>query len=144
MRQFKDVKGREWSITIDVAAIRRVRTALGIDLMDLAGGDLADKLLNDPVTLADVLAVLCEGMDPAALFGQVLDDAATALLRELLDFFPSGPRARAIVKLRAAMDAQAAALAAASSDPAADPSSPATPGGLSGNSPASSALTPQG
>ena len=37
MASFTDSDGRSWTLRIDVSAIRRVRKALGLDLLDLAG-----------------------------------------------------------------------------------------------------------
>jgi len=85
--------------------------------------------------------------------GGVLDEAASALMKELLDFFPSAQRARALGKLLKVMEAQDAAMQEAAkmlapladAAPAAPPpgdSPPTKPGDSSGTLPASAASTP--
>ena len=100
MRSFRDAEGREWHLTVDVNAAKRVRSLAGVDLLDITGG-LFDKL-SDPITLCDVLYSICK---PEAdkrgvtdeefgrgLLGDPIDSATEALLEELVDFFPSRRR----------------------------------------------------
>ncbi|MGD9856511.1 MAG: hypothetical protein AB7U20_16310 [Planctomycetaceae bacterium] len=124
-------------------------------------GEALERLVSDPVLLCDILFALVKPEAEAknvsdedfgrALEGDVLDQATTALLEELVDFFPSGKRTvlrKALDKLKAlegmALETatqrlesteleqqMAAALAAI---PGAS-----TPGDSSGSSPASSA-----
>jgi len=104
MHAFADNKGRQWSLVIDVPAIRDVRKALGVNLCDVvAGGELARRLSTDMVLLVDVLYVLC--MDQAvkanvsdqefgrALVGDSIDAAETAMVEELISFSPRRRRA---------------------------------------------------
>ena len=58
MKPFNDSASRTWEVTVNVGAVRRVRDILGVDLMDVAGGDLLERLADDPVLLVDVLIVL--------------------------------------------------------------------------------------
>jgi len=161
MHTFNDTQGRTWSVTINVDAIRRVRGLLDINLLDAVEGKLLERLVSDPVLLCDILFALVKPEADAknvsdedfgrALGGDVLDHATTALLEELVDFFPSGKRTvfrKALDKLKALegmaletatrrlesteLEQQMAAALAAM--PGAS-----TPGDLSGNSPASSA-----
>jgi hypothetical protein len=146
MTPFTDKDGREWPVVVNVGALRRVRDTLGVDLMDVAGGDLLERLADDPVILVNVLYVLCRAEADArgvtdedfgrAMVGGVLDDAASALFKELLAFFPSGPRARALARLATLLKArqQAATEMAAALE--------SIPGGSSGASPASAESTP--
>jgi len=53
MKTFTDNAGRSWSITINVDAIRRTRTLVGVDLMGIVDGKLLEKLTADPVLLCD-------------------------------------------------------------------------------------------
>ena len=83
---------------------------LGVDLMDLSGGDakpgtgLLYRLIADPVLLVDVLYVVCKDQTETAgvtdeqfgraMAGDAIDGATKAFLDELADFTPS-PRDRA-------------------------------------------------
>lgn len=99
MSSFTDSAGRSWTLRIDVSAIRRVRQALDVDLLDLAGGPLLDRVAGDPVLLVDILYVLARGQADeqsvdaeafgAAMVGDAIDGAVTAILETLADFFPS-------------------------------------------------------
>ena len=62
MRVFKDNAGRSWTIAIHVAAVKRVRGLLSLDLYSLLDERFAGlaKLLADPVDFVDVLYVLCK------------------------------------------------------------------------------------
>ena len=160
MKPFTDASGRTWELTVVVSAVKRVRDLLGVDLMDVASGDLLERLADDPVLLVDVLYVLCKPQADAksitdedfgrAMVGGVLDEAASALMKELLDFFPSAQRARALGKMARKLEAQQAAVAEAAAALAAIPPSAVAAsvakedGGSSGNSPASAEPTPTG
>jgi len=113
MHTFNDSLGRTWSITINVDAVRRVRSMININLLDAVEGKLFERLVGDPVVLCDILYVLCQPEAQVknvtdedfgrALGGDVLDHATTALLEELVDFFPSGKRSvfrKALDKLK--------------------------------------------
>jgi hypothetical protein len=159
MRTFTDTAGRTWSVIINVDAIRRVRARLDVNLLDAIEGRLLEKLVGDPVLLCDVLFVLVEPEAVAkqvsdeefgrSLGGDVLEAATTALLEELVDFFPSGRRAvfrKALDKLRAL---EQMALATANERLDSDElerqmaaALASTPGSSSGSSPASSASPP--
>jgi len=99
MPSFDDNAGRSWTLRIDVSAIRRVREALDVDLLDLAGGPLLERVAGDPVLLVDILYVLARGQADqqsvdaeafgAAMVGDAIDRATGALLEALADFFPS-------------------------------------------------------
>jgi len=99
MASFTDSDGRSWTLRIDVSAIRRVRKALDVDLLDLAGGPLLERVAGDPVLLVDLLYALArgqadeQGVDAeafgAGLVGDAIDAATAALLEALADFFPS-------------------------------------------------------
>ncbi len=110
MHTFKDNAGQEWNVEITVNTIRRVKSALQIDLMGLIGDRaFVDKLVGDPETLVNVVYVVCKPQADALgvsdeqfgerMGGDSLDDATSALLESFIDFFPS--RKRPI--LRAAM-----------------------------------------
>ena len=172
MRSFKDNADRTWTITLNVYAVKKVRDLLGVDLLDLGGdpstplgaGDAKDgngllyRLIADPVLLVDVLYVICKDQADGAnvtdeqfgraMAGDVIDAATRAFLEELADFTPS-PRDRArarkvidatwklIDRAQDVLDAKADGELARASDAALS-----ALGGSSGNSPASSAATP--
>ena len=113
MHTFNDTLGRTWTVTITVDAIRRVRALLNINLPDAIEGKLLERLVTDPVLLCDILFALVQPEAQAksitdedfgkALGGDVLDHATSALLEELVDFFPSARRTvfrKALVKLK--------------------------------------------
>jgi len=109
MRTFADANNRIWYVAINVTAVRRVRAAVQVDLCSLGDNGFAElgKLLGDPVTLCNVLYVLCR--DDAeqrnvsdeefgrALFGDVIFAAREAFVEELIDFFPDA-RTRAALR----------------------------------------------
>jgi hypothetical protein len=153
MKTFTDSQGRTWTVVVNVSAVKRVRDLLDVDLLDVAGGDLLARLADDLCLLVDVVYALCKPEADAkgvsdedfgkGMVGGVLDKAASALMQELLDFFPSAQRARALGKLVKAIQAQDAAMkeAAEALAPLAD-SPPTKPGDSSGNSLAPAASTP--
>ncbi|MFZ2873456.1 MAG: hypothetical protein WAZ94_03125 [Phycisphaerales bacterium] len=104
MRSFKDNQGRQWSVEINVTAIKRVRGLTGEDLMQVIEGTLIEKLIRDPVLLCDVVYAICKPEADTrnisdeefgkAMAGDAIEAATTALLEELVGFCPS-PRDRA-------------------------------------------------
>lgn len=113
MKTFTDSTGRAWSIAVNVASIKRVRGMAGVDLLSILETDLLGKLSSDPVLLVDVLYSLVKPEADAAgvsdedfgraLVGDAIDTATTALLEDLVDFFPSDRRAlmrKAMEKLK--------------------------------------------
>jgi hypothetical protein len=114
MRTFTDNAGRVWSVAINVATLKRVKTLLGIDLFGQVGQSLQGlgDLIADPCRLCDVLFVLCQEEAKArevtdedfgrALGGDVLENAADAFLEELTDFFPNPGRRASLRKAIAA------------------------------------------
>ncbi len=100
MKQFTDSKKRRWDVSVTVAAIKRVRTLLEVDLLDILGnGELITKLVTDPVLLVDVLYVMCkpqadeQGVSDEqfgeAMAGEPINDATRALLEDLANFSPN-------------------------------------------------------
>jgi hypothetical protein len=98
MKTFTDNTGRNWSVTINVGAVKRVRDACGVNLLDAVGGTLIQQLIDDPVLLADIVYCLVKDQTDAAgitddqfgrcLAGDAIDAATAAVLEELVDFFP--------------------------------------------------------
>lgn len=108
MPAFVDNAGRTWAVTINVAAIKRVKALLDIHIPSLVDGKFESlaELIGDPITLCDVLYVLCKDQADRdnitdeqfgqAMFGDALGNAADAFLGALADFFQS-PRVRAAI-----------------------------------------------
>ena len=99
MKTFKDNAGRDWTIAVNVASIKRLRDTLEVDLMGVIEGDLLQRLYADPVLLVDVVYVLCkpraDELDVTdeqfgqAMGGDAIELATAALVDEIIDFFPN-------------------------------------------------------
>jgi hypothetical protein len=115
--RFTDNEGCDWVVSINVATVKRVRSMLDVDLLEILGGKLLDRLIVDPVLLVDVVYVVCKPeADDAAInseefgrrmSGDAIAAATRALLEALASFFPS-PKDRA--NLRAVLTATDKAL----------------------------------
>jgi len=109
MKTFTDTAGRTWTVTVNVDGIKRVRSLVNINLLDVLddGCKLLADLHDDPVLLVDVLYCLCkpeadrlqvtDEQFGRAMSGDALLQAAGALLESLSDFFPQA-RQRAAMK----------------------------------------------
>ncbi len=159
MKEFTDNADRVWTVEINVTAVKRVRDLLGVDLLSIVDdGKLLGRLTTEPVLLVDVIYVLCKPQADTlevsdedfgrAMGGDSLEAATTALLEELVAFFPTKRRRllkRALAKFEE-VETKVLELAEAKLD------SPevkaeiarllATVGDSSGASPASSESTP--
>jgi len=159
MKTFTDTVGRSWTVEVNVAAVKRLRTLLGVDVVNLKtlAGTITS-LIGDPVLLCNVVYVVCKpevdrlGISDeefgAAMGGDALENATTAFLEELAAFFPTRRRAllQQALALMDQVEAEAARLAAATLD---GPELRAeierilsTAGSSSGSSPGSSESTP--
>ena len=117
MKIFKDTEGRDWTVSVNVAAIKRVRDLLEINLYAIAddGFALFGRLIGDPILLADVLYCLVKdqadkrGLSDEdfgrSLAGGVIADAQSALIDEIIDFFPD-PRVRGALAKAKAMNSR--------------------------------------
>jgi hypothetical protein len=102
MKTFKDNAGRTWTVAVDVSSIKRVRSLLDVNLLEVLDGRLIERLAGDPVLLCDVLYALVKPEADAkgisdedfgrAMAGDAVEHATTALLEELVGFFPQGKR----------------------------------------------------
>jgi hypothetical protein len=105
LHQFKDSEGRQWSLAMNIAQAKRIKDQLGLDFVG-SGFKAVTELANDIGTTVDVIWLLCEaqcgecGLTDEqfgeALTGDVIDEALSALLQELTDFFP--PRHRGVMR----------------------------------------------
>lgn len=101
MNKFTDTVGREWVLSVNVASLKRVRSLVGVDILDIEGGVL-DQIASDPVSLCDILYAICQPAATAAnvsdiefgesLSGDVLEAATESLLKAIADFFPKPKR----------------------------------------------------
>jgi hypothetical protein len=102
MKTFTDNTGRVWTVALNVGTLKRVRALCEVDLMQAVEGKLVEKLIADPVLLCDVLYAVCKEEAEKqnvsdedfgrGLGGDAIDSATTALLEELVDFFPQRRR----------------------------------------------------
>ena len=158
MKTFLDNAARTWTIAIHVDAIKRVQALVGVNLLEAIEGKLLERLSSDPILLCDVVFALIKPEADArqvsdeefgrAMAGDAIDQATTALLEELVDFFPAGKRrllSQALAKLK---QLEALALETTSRRLQSDELEQtllkqlSEPGDSSGNWPASSASTP--
>ncbi len=102
MKTFKDNEDRTWTVKVNISTVKRVKSLLGINIFDAIEKDLIARLVTDTILLVDVLYVICK---PEAeqknvsdeqfgegLAGDAITAATTALLEELVDFFPEAKR----------------------------------------------------
>lgn len=109
MKSFTDNLGRAWTLVVNVATIKRVRALCSVDLnsiIEVEDGKPTTKLLErlstDPVLLVDVLYAVCKPECDsknvsdedfgAAMAGDAIENATSALLDEVIDFFPAAKR----------------------------------------------------
>ena len=113
MKTFSDNAARTWTVQVNVDAVKRVRDLAQVNLLEVVDGKLLERLVSDPILLCDVIYAVCKPEADAksvtdvdfgrAMAGDAIDTATTALLEELVDFFPSGKRTvfrKALEKLK--------------------------------------------
>jgi len=113
VKTFNDLTGRVWTISVNVDALKRVRSLLSVNLMEVIEGKLLEQLISDPVLLCDIIYVLCKPEADAqevsdeefgrSMAGDAIELATTALLEELAEFFPLEKRRllqKALTKLK--------------------------------------------
>ena len=172
MKTFADNAARTWAITVNVAAVKRVRELLQVNLLEIADqkARLLERLVDDPCLLCDILYCLVKPEADAknitdedfgrALAGDALGAATDALLSEIADFFPKGRREilqKILGKLTALQDKATSLALVKLDDPALDRqmeaelkaamdaiAGPTTSTSGAGNSPESLASSPAG
>ena len=109
MKSFTDNTGRTWTLAVTVGTIKRVRALCDVDLANIINidgttpkVDLLERLGRDPVLLVDVLFAAVKPEADAkgvtdqefgqAMAGDAIEMATTALLDEVIDFFPETKR----------------------------------------------------
>lgn len=135
MKTFADNAARTWAITVNVAAVKRVRELLQVNLLEIADqkAKLLERLVDDPCLLCDILFCLIKPEADAknitdedfgrALAGDALGAATDALLGEIADFFPKGRREilqKILGKLTALQDKATSLALVKLDDPALD------------------------
>ena len=100
MQVFKDANGGEWSVSVNVGTVKRLR-AIGCDIMAEDGNGIMS-LSSDPVMLGDALWCVCKDQAAAkcitedsffsAIGGDSIESATEALIGAVIDFFPSARR----------------------------------------------------
>ena len=110
MKTFTDNKGRIWTLEVTVATVKRVRALCRVDLNSIVeldknnkpSAELLERLSSDPVLLVDVLYAVCKPQADKlgvtdedfgeAMAGDAIEYATSALLEEIIDFFPEAKR----------------------------------------------------
>ena len=98
MKSFRTTDGAEWEVRVNVLTIKRVEEETGIRLTAIVDDDaMRAKLFSDDLRFAEtVLAVIRPQLEAAgktdanffeALDGTTIEQAAEALLAEIVDFF---------------------------------------------------------
>jgi hypothetical protein len=105
---FIDATGETWTIEISVDEIRVLRKEITVDLLSLLdnNGALLRKLAADPLTLVDVISILCtdqikrRDLDERGfakrLVGHGLEAALDCLIEAIANFTP--PRQGAVIR----------------------------------------------
>lgn len=114
MKTFKDSKERVWTIAINNGSINRARDLVKVDLYKAVEGKIIGELLEDTELLINLIYALCKPEAEAkgvsdvqfgeGLVGDPIDDATTALLEDLIGFFPKARRGlleKALQKIQA-------------------------------------------
>lgn len=101
MPSFKDEKGREWSISLNVTLGSKIKTDTGVDVFVIYRDGLVGlpEIIADPVRLGSVLYVACLDQCQqrsisaddfgSGLGGDALFDGGEAFTKALIDFFPN-------------------------------------------------------
>ena len=157
MKTFTDSAGRTWTIALNIDAVKRVKTLLGIDLLKPEEGDppLLTQLGTDEILLCDCIYCLVKPQADSqgvsdeqfgqGLGGEAILAAQEAFYQEMIDFFQkrSRPdRARAVEAQSKMIDLAVARIETHLSGIDLEAEVESTFGSLSGNSPASSESSP--
>jgi len=113
-----DSEGRDWSTSITVTTVKRVKQLADVLLTDAADDDLVDRLYADVILLCDVLYAVCQPQAESRdvtdcafgelLAGDTIERACDSLMQDLLLFFQSGRKVAAAKKILAAKKVEAA------------------------------------
>jgi hypothetical protein len=122
MKKLCDMQGREWSYSLNILSMKRIKDLVGIDLLNAA--ETAQRVIfDDPYTFGQILYCLCQRQAEErgvsqdqfleGLAGECLDAALTGFVEEWRDFFPQSRKVHRVVlermvRLRALYEAEAA------------------------------------
>jgi len=123
MSRFTDTADRAWDLALAYGDMRRVKSALGLDLMHLAQDQsVLTRLASEPELLIETLLLCTQPQREAkcvtddqfldAFNGYTIEAATNALVDAVIDFFPSAQRR----PLRAAWAAMQRGMTAASDE----------------------------
>jgi hypothetical protein len=108
MKSFKDANGITWDIKVTVGVAETVKDLTSVNLFDLYGAE-ANRVFADPINLVNVLYAACKTQCDErkitdihfgeSMFGDALEEGATALLEALADFFPQRRKATMLTML---------------------------------------------
>lgn len=99
MKQFSDSAGRAWTISLTIDTVKRIRSLLGVNLLEIEAGNppLLVRLGTDIILICDVIfaaikpqadaAGVTDVQFGAALGGEFIKAARDAFEAELSDFF---------------------------------------------------------
>lgn len=99
MKSFVDTANRTWTIQMTVDAVKRVKNLVGVNLLDIGGGDppLLTRFGTDIMILCDVIYALIKPQADAlgvtdeqfgaSLGGEGILGAQSAFYEELISFF---------------------------------------------------------
>ena len=106
MKTFTDNEGRQWTVAVHIASVKRAKGLAGVDLMGALDSGLIERFIRDPVLLCDVIYAVCKpeaderGVSDEefgrAMAGDAIEHATEALLEEIVSFSPN-PRDRAVL-----------------------------------------------
>ena len=114
MNTFTDNVDRVWTISVNVATLKRVNSLLKIDPLTAfeSESDLLQQLIRNPVLLVDVIYAICKPEADAknvsdedfgrGMAGDAIETATQSLFEELAAFFPTKRRSlykKALTKL---------------------------------------------
>lgn len=150
MKTFRDNAGREWSLRIDVAALRRVRDGTDCNLGDVRKlGELVQQLRVDDLFVAEVAWCCCRPQAEAqkidadsfyaAMAGDATGAAYGAIVEGLSDFFRDPEVRRTLRRLIGTLEQTTKQILATMEQPMQN----TTSGASSIATPAFSDLTPQ-
>ena len=102
MRTFRDNAGREWTLSLNVASVKRIRDLANVDVFSGGLQKFLEDMTGNPVMLVDALYALVlpqtemRGVSgesfAESIAGDVIEEASSAFLEELVDFFPKARR----------------------------------------------------
>lgn len=120
MRSFKDKHGTEWTVDVDLSLINRVRSATGINLIDLVLGKAGDDVAEDLEKQGQILWAVCEDQARArnaspetfakGMNGESMEKGFEAIAEGVADFLSPTRRDLARKVMEKGKAVQAAAL----------------------------------